>query len=157
MAFLCTLFSQQVPCHLKLISIDVAIFPTVSWIISTLDPSSYFPEQHLWSSTNSPQWQTTSVVDLPYRSWVDWQCLEVPFWQIWKAICCQSCWDNLSLQHRSPKAVPQRDIYITLEKAYQSSQLQDCIAPCCYGAFKGKYADALILDCNTLGRVGYIW
>ena len=38
------------------------------------------------------------------------------------------------------------DVYITLEKAYQSGQLQDRIAPRCYGAFEGKNADALILD-----------
>jgi len=38
------------------------------------------------------------------------------------------------------------DVYITLEKAYQSGQLQDRIAPRCYGAFEGKYIDVLILD-----------
>ena len=38
------------------------------------------------------------------------------------------------------------DAYITLEKAYQSGQLHDRIAPRCYGAFEGKNVDALILD-----------
>ncbi|KIL58963.1 hypothetical protein M378DRAFT_27259 [Amanita muscaria Koide BX008] len=37
-------------------------------------------------------------------------------------------------------------IYLTLEKAYQSSQLDDRIAPRCYGAFKGDGVDVLILD-----------
>ena len=38
------------------------------------------------------------------------------------------------------------DVYITLEKAYQSGQLQDRIAPRCYGAFEGTNIDVLILD-----------
>ena len=38
------------------------------------------------------------------------------------------------------------DVYITLEKAYQSGQLEDRIAPRCYGAFEGKNIDVLILD-----------
>jgi hypothetical protein len=38
------------------------------------------------------------------------------------------------------------DVYITLEKAYRSGQLQDRIAPRCYGAFEGKNIDVLILD-----------
>ncbi|KAM6496456.1 hypothetical protein JOM56_009162 [Amanita muscaria] len=37
-------------------------------------------------------------------------------------------------------------IYLTLEKAYQSSQLHDRIAPRCYGAFKGDGVDVLIFD-----------
>ena len=38
------------------------------------------------------------------------------------------------------------DVYITLEKAYRSDQLQNRIAPRCYGAFEGKNIDVLILD-----------
>ena len=38
------------------------------------------------------------------------------------------------------------DIYLTLEKAYQSGQLSVPIAPHCYGAFKGHGVDGLILD-----------
>jgi hypothetical protein len=38
------------------------------------------------------------------------------------------------------------DIYLTLEKAYQSDQLPDRIAPCCYGAFEGEGVNVLILD-----------
>ena len=38
------------------------------------------------------------------------------------------------------------DVYITIEKAYQSGKLQDRIAPRCYGAFEGKHVDVLILD-----------
>ena len=38
------------------------------------------------------------------------------------------------------------DVYITMEKAYQSGKLQNRIAPRCYGAFEGKYIDILILD-----------
>ena len=37
-------------------------------------------------------------------------------------------------------------IYLALEKAYQSGQLHDRIAPRCYGAFKGDVIDVLILD-----------
>jgi hypothetical protein len=37
-------------------------------------------------------------------------------------------------------------VYLALDKAYQSGQLLNRIAPCCYGAFKGKHMDALILD-----------
>ena len=37
-------------------------------------------------------------------------------------------------------------VYLTLEKAYQCSQLRDPIAPHCYGAFEGDGVDALILD-----------
>ncbi|KAF5379222.1 hypothetical protein D9615_005925 [Tricholomella constricta] len=38
------------------------------------------------------------------------------------------------------------DVYLTLEKAYQSGQLRDHIAPRCYGAFEGDGVDVLILD-----------
>jgi hypothetical protein len=38
------------------------------------------------------------------------------------------------------------NVYLTLEKAYQSGQLHDRIAPRCYGAFKGNRVDVLILD-----------
>ena len=38
------------------------------------------------------------------------------------------------------------DVYIALENAYQSGQLEDRIAPRCYGAFEGKNIDILILD-----------
>ena len=37
-------------------------------------------------------------------------------------------------------------VYLTLEEAYQSGQLPNRITPRCYGAFKGKYMDVLILD-----------
>ena len=38
------------------------------------------------------------------------------------------------------------NIYLTLEKAYQSHQLHDRIAPRCYGAFEGDGVIVLILD-----------
>ena len=38
------------------------------------------------------------------------------------------------------------DVYLTLDKAYQSGQLRDRIAPCCYGAFEGNGVDVVILD-----------
>ena len=38
------------------------------------------------------------------------------------------------------------NIYLTLDRAYCSGQLRDRIAPRCYGAFKGKHLDVLILD-----------
>ncbi|KAM6493291.1 hypothetical protein JOM56_011425 [Amanita muscaria] len=39
------------------------------------------------------------------------------------------------------------NVYLTLEKAHQSGQLRDRIAPCCHGAFsKGNGVDILILD-----------
>ena len=38
------------------------------------------------------------------------------------------------------------NIYLTLEKAYQSRQLHDRIAPQCYGAFEGNGVAILILD-----------
>src|SRR5260221_11489238 len=41
------------------------------------------------------------------------------------------------------------DVYITMEKAYQSGKLRDRIAPRCYGAFEGKYIDVLILDLHN--------
>ena len=61
--------------HLKFISIGFIIFPTVSSFISSFDPCSSFAEQYVWSSTNSPLWQTTSLVNPLSRSWFDWQCL----------------------------------------------------------------------------------
>ena len=41
------------------------------------------------------------------------------------------------------------EVYITMEKAYQSGKLQNRIAPRCYGAFEGKYIDVLILDLHN--------
>ena len=41
------------------------------------------------------------------------------------------------------------DVYITMEKAYQTGKLQNRIAPRCYGAFEGKYVDVLILDLHN--------
>jgi hypothetical protein len=41
------------------------------------------------------------------------------------------------------------DVYITLEKAYQSGQLEDRFAPRCYGAFKGKDIDSLLSSTYT--------
>jgi len=41
------------------------------------------------------------------------------------------------------------DVYITMEKAYQSGELQNRIAPRCYGAFESKYVDVLILDLHN--------
>jgi hypothetical protein len=38
------------------------------------------------------------------------------------------------------------NVYLTLDKAYQSGQLSDRIAPCCYGAFKSNRVGVLILD-----------
>jgi hypothetical protein len=38
------------------------------------------------------------------------------------------------------------EAYLILDKAYRSGQLHDRIAPRCYGAFKGKHVDFLILD-----------
>ena len=38
------------------------------------------------------------------------------------------------------------NIYLTLEKAYQSCQPHDRIAPRCYGAFQGDGVAVLILD-----------
>ncbi len=38
------------------------------------------------------------------------------------------------------------NIYLTLEKAYQSHQPHDRIAPRCYGAFEGDTVAVLILD-----------
>ena len=38
------------------------------------------------------------------------------------------------------------NIYLTLEKAYQSRRLHDRIAPRCYGAFEGDGVIVLILD-----------
>ena len=38
------------------------------------------------------------------------------------------------------------DFYLTLDKAYQSGQLRDRIAPRCYGAFEGNGVDVVILD-----------
>ena len=68
-------FSRFYLNHLKFISIGFIIFPTVSSFISSFDPCSPFAEQYVWSSTNSPHWQTMSLVDPPSRSWFDWQCL----------------------------------------------------------------------------------
>ena len=43
------------------------------------------------------------------------------------------------------------NVYLTLDKAYQSGQLPNCIAPRCYGAFTGKCMDFLILDlCDSI-------
>jgi hypothetical protein len=41
------------------------------------------------------------------------------------------------------------DVYIAMEKAYQSGKLRDRIAPRCYGAFEGKNADALVVDLHN--------
>ncbi len=40
----------------------------------------------------------------------------------------------------------EREIYLKMEKAYQSGKLQDRIAPRCCGIFEGKSIDILILD-----------
>jgi hypothetical protein len=47
------------------------------------------------------------------------------------------------------------NIYLTLDKAYQSGQLRDQIAPRCYGAFKAAGVDALILGWRAkhLGQI----
>jgi hypothetical protein len=43
------------------------------------------------------------------------------------------------------------NVYLTLDQAYQSRQLPNCIAPRCYGAFTGKRMDFLILDlCDSI-------
>jgi hypothetical protein len=42
-------------------------------------------------------------------------------------------------------------IYLILDEAYQSGQLQDRITLRCYGEFMGRYMDVLILDlCNSI-------
>jgi len=38
------------------------------------------------------------------------------------------------------------NVYVSLDRAYNSGQLRDRIAPRCYGAFKGNRVDVLILD-----------
>ena len=38
------------------------------------------------------------------------------------------------------------EVYLIMEKAYQSGKLQDRIAPRCYGAYEGKNIDVLMLD-----------
>lgn len=38
------------------------------------------------------------------------------------------------------------DIYLTLDKKFQSGHLRNRIAPRCYGAFRGNGIDILILD-----------
>jgi len=43
------------------------------------------------------------------------------------------------------------EMYLRLDQAYQSKQLQGRIAPRCYGAFEGRYMDVLILDlCDSI-------
>jgi hypothetical protein len=49
------------------------------------------------------------------------------------------------------------EIYITMEKAYQSGKLQNRIAPRCYGAYEGKYIDVLILDLHNTVQVFDSW
>ena len=45
------------------------------------------------------------------------------------------------------------NVYLTLEKAYQSGRLRDRIAPCCYGAFEGDGVDVIILElCDDILR-----
>ena len=41
------------------------------------------------------------------------------------------------------------DVYIAMERAYQSGKLRNRIAPRCYGAIEGKYTDVLILDLHN--------
>ncbi|KAH9042056.1 hypothetical protein EDB85DRAFT_1857198 [Lactarius pseudohatsudake] len=56
----------------------------------------------------------------------------------------------IELQRRSDVERQQRfynefEVYLSLEIAYQSGQLRDCITPHCYGAFGGGRTDVLIL------------
>ncbi|KAH8995247.1 kinase-like domain-containing protein, partial [Lactarius hatsudake] len=56
----------------------------------------------------------------------------------------------IKLQHRSDVERQRRsynefEVYLSLEIAYQSGQLRDCITPHCYGAFEGDGTDILIL------------
>ena len=55
-------------------------------------------------------------------------------------VLCRADTDNRQRLH------DKFNIYLTLEKAYQSHQPHDRIAPRCYGAFEGDTVAVLILD-----------
>ena len=55
-------------------------------------------------------------------------------------VLCHSDTDNQQQLHN------EFNIYLILKEAYQSGQLQDHIAPHCYGAFEGNGIDIIILN-----------
>ena len=90
------------------------------------------------------EWETAPVADLLCRVWVNWQCRfdgSVDFF-IAKIVevLCRADADNQQRLH------DEFNIHLTLEKAYQSCQPHDRIAPRCYGAFEGDGVAVLILD-----------
>ena len=68
-------------------------------------------------------------------------------------VLCRADVDNRQRLHN------EFNIYLTLEKAYQSGQLHDRIAPRCYGAFEDNDVGIIILDScdgilNDWGELG---
>ena len=60
-------------------------------------------------------------------------------------VLCRANTDNRQWLHN------EFNIYLTLEKAYQSGQLRDRIAPRFYGTFEGDDVDFFILDlCSSI-------
>ena len=55
-------------------------------------------------------------------------------------------WLRRSDVQRQQRFCAEFEVYLTLEKAYQSGHLRDRIAPRCYGAFEGDRVNAFILE-----------
>ena len=84
------------------------------------------------------------MVDPLHRLRVDWKCLGVSIQQHRTAVCHEVL--RSSDAEARKLFLNEFNIYLMMEKAYQSGKLQDRIAPRCNGAFEGKNIDVLILD-----------
>ena len=102
-----------------------------------LPPISYTGKQHLWLARSLGHGSTGSV----YKCHFDY--FEKSF-----AAKVVEMLRSSDIEARK-RLRNEFDVYITMEKAYQSGKLQNRIAPRCYGAFEGKYVDVLILDLHN--------
>ena len=105
--------------------------------IFDLPPIAYTDEQHLWLTCLLGHGSTGSVYKCHFDNF------EKPF-----AVKVVEMLRSSDIEARK-RLRNEFDVYITMEKAYQSGKLRNRIAPRCYGAFEGKYIDVLILDLHT--------
>ena len=63
---------------------------------------------------------------------------------VWQ--CCSDESSGLYAIERLERFRNEVEVYLTLEMAYQSRQLCNCITPYCYGAFKDDRTNVLVLE-----------
>ena len=102
-----------------------------------LPPIPHTGKQHLWLTRSLGHGSTGSVYQCHFDN------VEKPF-----AAKVVEMLHSSDIEARN-RLRNEFDVYITMEKAYQSGKLQNRIAPCCYGAFEGKFIDILILDLHN--------